>query len=53
LRPFVGLLVLAVFVFLFKEVALLLLCLGYIFYGLLRQVRRPRPAPTTPQANYR
>jgi len=40
LRPFAGLLVLAVLIFLFKEIALLLVCLGYIFYGLLRQVRQ-------------
>jgi CDP-diacylglycerol--serine O-phosphatidyltransferase len=49
LRPFAGLLVLAILIFLFKEIALLLLCLGYIFYGLLRQVRRPRHAkPASP-----
>ena len=48
LRPFAGLLVLAILIFLFKEVALLLLCLGYIFYGLLRQVRRPRQTKFTP-----
>jgi hypothetical protein len=26
----------------FKEIALLLVCLGYIFFGLLRHVRRSR-----------
>jgi CDP-diacylglycerol--serine O-phosphatidyltransferase len=48
LRPFVGLLMLGVSIFLFKEIALLLLCLGYIFYGLLRQLRRPHPARANP-----
>jgi CDP-diacylglycerol---serine O-phosphatidyltransferase len=41
LRTFAGLLGLALLIVLFKEIALLLLCLGYIFYGLIRQIRRP------------
>ena len=41
LQPFVIFLVLAGLVVLFKEVALLCTCLGYIFFGLIRQWRRP------------
>jgi CDP-diacylglycerol--serine O-phosphatidyltransferase len=42
LRTFVGVLALAGLVFLFKEVAVLGVCLGYIFFGLFRHWRRPR-----------
>ncbi len=46
LQPFVLFLAFAGLVVLFKEVALLCACLGYIFYGLIRQWRRPgRPRP--------
>jgi CDP-diacylglycerol--serine O-phosphatidyltransferase len=48
LRPFAGLLMLGVGIYLLREVALLLLCLSYIFWGLLRQVRRPPGSPATP-----
>jgi CDP-diacylglycerol--serine O-phosphatidyltransferase len=44
LRTFVILLVLLGLVVIFKEVALLGLFLGYIFFGLVRHWRRPRPA---------
>ena len=43
LRPFIGFLVVAGLVVLYKEVAVLGLCLGYIFFGLFRYVRRGRP----------
>ena len=46
LLPFVGfLVVLGGLLLLFKEIALLVIALGYIFFGLIRQWRRPRPAP--------
>jgi CDP-diacylglycerol--serine O-phosphatidyltransferase len=49
LQPFVLFLAFAGLVVLFKEVALLCACLGYIFYGLIRQWRRPgRPRPPLP-----
>jgi CDP-diacylglycerol--serine O-phosphatidyltransferase len=53
LRPFAGLLMLGLLIYLLREVALLLLCLVYIFYGLFRQVRRPpgsRAVPPTPSS---
>lgn len=52
LRPFIGLLVLIGLVILYKEIAVLGICLGYIFFGLLRYVqhRRPRGAEK-PAAN--
>jgi CDP-diacylglycerol--serine O-phosphatidyltransferase len=40
LRPFVGLLVLVALVVFYKEFAALGICLGYIFFGLGRHVRR-------------
>ena len=48
LQPFVLFLVVVFFGVLFKEIALLCSCLGYIFYGLIRQWRRPprHRAPT-------
>jgi CDP-diacylglycerol--serine O-phosphatidyltransferase len=46
LQPFVVFLVLAGLMVLFKEIALLCACLAYIFFGLIRQWRRPaRPRP--------
>ena len=39
-RTFVGIIVAAGFIFWQQEVALLCLFLGYIFYGMIRQVRR-------------
>jgi len=39
-RPFVFLLGGILLVVMFKEIALLLVCLGYIFFGLFRHVRR-------------
>lgn len=50
LQPFVLFLAFVGLVVLFKEIALLCACLGYIFFGLIRQWRRPgRPkVPATP-----
>ncbi len=50
LQPFVLFLAFVGLVVLFKEIALLCACLGYIFFGLIRQWRRPgRPkTPATP-----
>lgn len=46
LQFLVGFVVLGGLVVLFKEIALVCICLGYIFYGLFRQWRRPgRPRP--------
>lgn len=41
LQPFILFLVVVFFGALFKEIALLCLCLAYIFYGLIRHWRRP------------
>jgi CDP-diacylglycerol--serine O-phosphatidyltransferase len=41
LRPFLLFLVFAGLMVLFKEIALLCACLAYIFFGLIRQWRRP------------
>jgi CDP-diacylglycerol--serine O-phosphatidyltransferase len=43
LRPFIMLLALIGLFILYKEVAVLGVCLGYIFFGLVRYVRRGRP----------
>lgn len=43
LRPFVFLLVVIGFVITYKEIAVLVICLSYIFFGLFRYVRRGRP----------
>lgn len=42
-RPFLILLVIIGAVILFKEYAFLPICLGYIFFGLIRHLRRPKP----------
>lgn len=50
LQPFILFLVLAFLGVLFKEIALLCICLAYIFYGLIRHWRRPsrhRPPAST------
>jgi CDP-diacylglycerol---serine O-phosphatidyltransferase len=50
LQPFVLFLVVAFLGVLFKEIALLCICLAYIFYGLIRHWRRPsrhRPPAST------
>ncbi len=57
LRPFVGLLVLVALVIFYREYAALGICLGYIFFGLIRHARRhtrpdspshpPRPHPNS------
>jgi CDP-diacylglycerol--serine O-phosphatidyltransferase len=41
-RPFLGILTAIGLVLLYKEIAVLGLCLGYIFFGLFRHVRRSR-----------
>lgn len=46
-RPFLLLLVMIAAVVLFKEIGVLCICLGYIFFGLVRHVRRPKAAATT------
>jgi CDP-diacylglycerol--serine O-phosphatidyltransferase len=57
LLPFIWILILAFLVYQFKEVALLIVCLAYIFFGLIRQLRRPRllktsvQDPTAPEKN--
>lgn len=43
LQPFLVVLVGIGFVVFYKEIALLGICLGYIFFGLFRHVRRGRP----------
>jgi len=51
LQPFVLFLAFVALVVVFKEVALLCACLGYIFFGLIRQWRRPaRPKPNANSA---
>jgi CDP-diacylglycerol--serine O-phosphatidyltransferase len=42
MRTFVFMLVAIGFVLLFREVAFMCLCLGYIFFGLIRHWRRRR-----------
>jgi CDP-diacylglycerol--serine O-phosphatidyltransferase len=44
LKPFISFLALAALVVFYKEVGFLTICLGYIFYGLIRHWRRPNPA---------
>lgn len=44
LRPFLLLMVVIGLVIFYKEIAVLGICLGYIFFGLFRHVRRGRPA---------
>jgi CDP-diacylglycerol--serine O-phosphatidyltransferase len=51
MRPFLGILTSIGLVLLFKEVAVLGLCLAYIFFGLFRHFRRsrrPGAEPATP-----
>ncbi len=43
MRPFVGVLITIGLVVFYKEYAVLGICLGYIFFGLFRHVRRGRP----------
>lgn len=50
MRQLVGFIVLAGLVVLYKEVAFLFTCLGYIFYGLIRQWRRSRVARSARRA---
>jgi len=47
LTPFVGFLVFLGGLVLFKEIALLIVALGYIFFGLIRHWRRPRSVVRT------
>jgi CDP-diacylglycerol--serine O-phosphatidyltransferase len=48
LRPFIFILIVAVLVIWYKEIALLGICLAYMFFGLIRQWRRPKIPPGTP-----
>jgi CDP-diacylglycerol--serine O-phosphatidyltransferase len=50
MRSFVVLIVLIILVLVFKEFAMLGLCLGYIFFGLLRHLWRARIAKSPPPA---
>ncbi len=54
LQTFAGLLAIVGLIVLFKEYAFLGVCLGYIFYGLIRHWRRPRmplrPKPAAPNS---
>jgi CDP-diacylglycerol--serine O-phosphatidyltransferase len=53
LRTFVGVIAVIGLLYLFKEVGFLVTCLGYIFYGLFRNWRRPAirmPRPESPGA---
>jgi CDP-diacylglycerol--serine O-phosphatidyltransferase len=52
LRPFILILSVIGLIILFKEVAVLGICLGYIFFGLFRHIRRGAPGLETkdPQA---
>jgi len=43
LRTFIGLLAVVLMILTFKEIALLCICFGYIFFGLVRHMRRPHP----------
>lgn len=51
LRNFIGFLALAGVIVLFKEIAVLCVCLGYIFFGLIRHWRRSRRARHHPMSN--
>jgi len=44
-RPFIFMLTLIGLVIFYKEIAVLGICLGYIFFGLIRHIRRSRPTP--------
>jgi CDP-diacylglycerol--serine O-phosphatidyltransferase len=48
LRSFVGVLVVIALVVLYKEFAALGICLGYVFFGIGRHLRRKFRAPATP-----
>lgn len=49
-RPFAAALAVVVLLILYKEYALLGVCLSYIFYGLYRHWRRPPPSYHNPQS---
>ncbi len=49
LRTFVGVLAFLLVLYFYKEIAVLVTCLGYIFFGLIRHWRRPRP-PARPKS---
>jgi CDP-diacylglycerol--serine O-phosphatidyltransferase len=48
LRRLAGVVVFAGFIYMFKEVAFVCTCLGYIFFGLFRHWRRRRLARLAP-----
>ena len=52
LRSFVVFLVIVAGVYFYKEIAALAVCLVYLFFGLLRHVRRPREVVIRDEAEY-
>lgn len=50
LRRFAAFIVFIGLIVFYREVAMLSTCLGYIFYGLIRHWRRPRPPRSLPPA---
>ncbi len=51
LRTFILTLIVVGFVVLYKEIAVFAICLAYIFFGLIRQWRRPKtPGPGSPSS---
>lgn len=50
LQPFIGLLVVAALAISIKWISLMVLSLGYIFFGIARHLRRPRPFSARPPA---
>src|SRR5688500_14706266 len=51
LRPLIGLLAVIVLVILYKEVAALAICVGYVFFGLFRHLRHRHSGVGKPTAN--
>ncbi len=49
-RPFIVVLAVIGLIVFYKEIGLLVVCLGYIFYGLVRHLRRSRLNPTVRKA---
>ena len=49
MRTFIVVLVVIAAVLLYKEIGLLCVCLGYIFFGLFRHIRRPKVAVAAPK----
>ena len=53
MRPFVGMLILITLVVFYKEYAALGICLGYVFFGLARHLRRHGRTTGEPPASSR